>query len=94
VSPVALGLWAAGLVLIGLAIWRARPIQARLAELDRLAENARRYDSWRGGRRTAADVEPPTGADVMRALFRRRLQLWLGVGAAGAFMLVAGLVIG
>jgi hypothetical protein len=93
VSIVALGLWAAGLVLIGLAIWRARPAQARLGELDRLAENASRYDSWRGGRKTAVGADGPSGADLMRDMLRRQVRLWVAVGAAGVFMLVAGFVL-
>lgn len=92
-SLVALALWAAGLVLVGLAVWRARGPQARLSELDRLAENSRRYESWRGGRKTAAGGEGESGADVMRALLRRQVRTWIAVGAVGAVMLVAGFVV-
>jgi hypothetical protein len=92
-SLVTLGLWAAGLILIALAVWRARPIRARLSELDQLAENASRYDSWRGGRKTAVDADGPSGADIMRDMLRRQLRLWMAVGAAGVFMLVAGFVL-
>jgi hypothetical protein len=61
-------------------------------ELDRLAENARRYDSWRGGRSSASDTET-TGADVMRQMLRRQVVLWAIVGAAGVALIVAGFVI-
>ena len=86
-------LWLAGIVLVGIAIWRVRPPLARMNELDRLAENARRYDSWRGGSRlTAADGET-TGADVMRQLLRRQVLIWAGVGAVGVVLIVAGFAI-
>ncbi len=61
-------------------------------ELDRLAENARRYDSWRGGRSTG-DAGETTGADVMRQMLRRQVVTWSIVGAAGVAMIVAGFVI-
>ncbi|CAN5773867.1 hypothetical protein BH23CHL7_BH23CHL7_06020 [soil metagenome] len=89
-NVAAVALWTAGLVLIAFALAKARGPQARLSELDRLAENARRYDSWRGGRKTAAGGEGESGADVMRALLRRQVQIWIGVGVAGTVLLVAG----
>ena len=87
-------LWVAGLALVGLAVWRVRGPFARMGELDRLAENARRYDSWRGGLAgpTAAGNET-TGADVMRALLRRQVTLWTAVGLAGVVLIVAGFVV-
>ena len=75
-----------------LAIWRGRAPFGRMGELDRLAENARRYDSWRGGRRALRDTET-TGADVMRALLRRQVTLWSAVGAAGIVLIVAGFAV-
>ena len=86
-------LWVAGLALVALAVWRVRGPFARMSELDRLAENARRYDSWRGGRGGGAAGEETTGADVMRALLRRQVTLWTAVGLAGAVLLVAGFVV-
>jgi hypothetical protein len=88
-----LALWVAGLALVGLAIWRVRGPFARMGELDHLAENARRYDSWRGGRRATAAGEETTGADVMRALLRRQVTLWTAVGLAGIVLIVAGFAI-
>jgi len=61
-------------------------------ELDRLAENARRYESWRGGRSSGA-ADETTGADVMRQMLRRRVVTWTIVGAAGVALIVAGFVI-
>ena len=87
---VALG---AGIGLLALAAWRLRPLQARVSELDRLAENARRYDSWRGGRKTAAAGDETTGADVMRGLLRRQVRTWLAVGASGVALIVASFVL-
>jgi hypothetical protein len=92
-SLLALALWAVALVLIGIAIWRMRPIQARLSELEQLADNARRYESWRGGRKTAAGGGGESGADVMAALLRRQRQVWLAVGGAGIVLLLAGFLV-
>ncbi len=89
---VNLALWAAGIALLGLAIWRVRAPFARMGELDRLAENARRYDSWRGGR-SGADPAETTGADVMRSLLRRQVATWTAIGAVGVVLLIAGFVI-
>jgi len=85
-------LWVGGVALILLAVFRAQQPWRRLAELDHLAENARRYDSWRGGRGTAAAPET-TGADVMRQVLRRRLLIWGAVAAAGVVLLIAGFAI-
>jgi hypothetical protein len=86
-------LWAAGIVVLAVATWRIRAPLARMNELDRLAENAKRYDSWRGGSRlTAADGER-TGADEMRDMMRRQVYIWAAVAAAGALLLVAGFVV-
>ncbi|MDP8905488.1 MAG: hypothetical protein M3N29_09305 [Chloroflexota bacterium] len=84
-------LWAAGFGLLALAVWFGRRPYSRMAELDRLAENARRYDSWRGGQATATNG--PTGADVMRAMLRRRVLLWLVVGVVGVALIVAGFAV-
>lgn len=62
-----------------------------MTELDRLAENARRYESWRGGRTTPA--EETTGADVMRGFLRRQVTMWAGVAVLGAILFVAGFAI-
>lgn len=63
-----------------------------MSELDRLAENARRYESWRGGRTSAASGET-TGADVMRALFRRQVITWSVVGLIGIALIIAGFAV-
>ncbi len=84
-------LWVAGVAMLALAIWRIRAPYARVSELDRLAENARRYDSWRGGRGPAQGET--TGADVMRQMLRRQVLIWAAVGIVGIVLIVAGFVI-
>ena len=61
-------------------------------ELDRLAENARRYDSWRGGR-APSSADETTGADIMRQMLRRQVFMWTIVGAGGVALIVAGFVV-
>ena len=85
-----LALWLVGVALVVIAFWRIRRPHARLAELDRLADNARRYDSWRGNR--SLD-EGRSGADVMREVLRRELIVWTVVGVAGVVMVFAGFAI-
>ncbi|MEP7158825.1 MAG: hypothetical protein ABI797_05320 [Chloroflexota bacterium] len=86
-------LWAGGVGAIALAIWNVRVPLARKGELDRLADNAKRYESWRGGSRTAAGGNEVTGADVMRDMLRRQIYLWLGVGAVGVVLVIAGFAV-
>ena len=85
-----LALWIGGVALLGLAVWRVRVPFARMGELDRLAENARRYDSWRGGRSSGGAQEETTGADVMRAILRRQVLTWVMVGSVGIVLIVVG----
>jgi hypothetical protein len=58
--------------------------------MDYLAENARRYDSWRGGSRTAADADKVSSTDVMRDILRRQVYWWLGIGAIGVVLVIGG----
>ena len=84
-------LWLVGLVMLVIGLWRIRAPFARMAELDRLAENAKRYDSWRGNR--APDGDGTTGADVMRDLLRRQVIAWGVVAAVGVVLIVAGFAV-
>jgi hypothetical protein len=86
-------LWLGGIVLLAVAIWRVRPPLSRMNELDRLAENARRYDSWRGGSRLTAADGDTTGADVMRQMLRRQVLMWAAVGVVGVVLIVAGFAV-
>lgn len=89
--PVDIALWIGGFVLLAIAIWRVRAPFAQMSELDRLAENAKRYDSWRGGR-SGSNAET-TGADVMRSMLRRQVLTWAAVGAVGIVVIVAGFAV-
>ena len=86
-------LWVLGATAILLAAWRIQPPIARMSELDRLADNAKRYESWRGGSRTAAGGGEKSGADVMRDILRRQVYTWLGVGAVGVLLVIGGFFI-
>jgi hypothetical protein len=88
-------LWLVGIALVALAIWRVRRPFARMSELTQLADNAKRYESWRGGSRTAAGGgSERTGADVMRQILRRQVYTWAGLGVAGVVLIIAGFVVG
>ena len=86
-------LWAAGFVLLAVGIAKASRPFGRMQELDRLAENAKRYDSWRGGSRLTAAGGETTGADVMRAMLRRQVITWAAVAVLGVVLIVAGFAI-
>lgn len=91
---VSIVLWLAGIALVLIAAWRGRAPFARMSELDRIADNAKRYESWRGGsNRTAAGGGSETGADVMRDMLRRQVYLWAAVGIVGIILVIAGFVV-
>jgi len=83
-------LWLIGLAMVIIGLWRIRAPLARVAELDRLAENAKRYDSWRGNRSTS---DGTTGADVMRDMLRRQIITWGVVLGVGVVLIVAGFIV-
>lgn len=87
-------LWIGGLVLLGAGIAMIRGPLARYQQLQQTDENLRRYESWRGGsRRTAVDYGGTTGADVMKAQMRQRVQLWAGAIVVGIVLIVAGFIV-
>jgi hypothetical protein len=90
VSEISLGLWFVGAVLIGLAAFNIRLPLGRRREMDYLADNAKRYESWRGGSRTAADANQVSSTDVMRDILRRQIYWWLGIGAVGVLLVIGG----
>jgi hypothetical protein len=91
---VGIALWIVGIGLVLIAAWRVRAPFARMGELDRLADNAKRYDSWRGASsRTAAGYRDRTGADEMRDMVRRQVYLWTGLGVIGLLLVVGGLFV-
>ena len=82
-----------GIALVAIAAWRVCVPFGRMSELDRMADNAKRYESWRGGAsRTAAEAGERTGADEMRDVLRRQVVLWAGVGVIGLLLVVGGLL--
>jgi hypothetical protein len=88
-------LWGGGALLLLVGALRIRAPRARLQQLDQLDANARRYDAWRGGSRTAVGgpADGRTGADEMRDLLRNQVRLWALAIIAGIVMIVAGFVI-
>ena len=86
-------LWLVGIALVLIAVWRGRVPFGRMSELDRLADNAKRYESWRGGSNRTAAGDTQTGADVMRDMLRRQVYLWAGVGVIGVILVIAGFVV-
>lgn len=89
-SEISLGMWFVGALLIGLAAFNVRLPLARRREMDQLADNARRYESWRGGSRTAAGANEQSSTDIMRGLLRRQVYWWLGLGAIGVVLVIGG----
>jgi hypothetical protein len=88
-------LWIGGVALLILGAYAIRQPLARLNELKALEENARRYDAWRGGSRTAASrpAGERTGADEMQDLLRTRVRIWAAAIVAGVVMVVLGFLI-
>ena len=88
---LSLVLWVVGIALVAIAVLRGRSPFARMGDLDQLADNAKRYESWRGGSsRTAAGAGERTGADEMKDVLRRQVLLWAAVGAVGVVLVVGG----
>lgn len=87
-----LALWIGGVVLLVVGVLAVRRPLARYRELQATEANLRRYDSWRGGNRTAVDTGV-TGADVMRAQLRATAIRWGIVIAAGVVLILAGFVV-
>ena len=90
---ISLGLWFAGVVLIGLALFNIRLPLARRREMDYLSDNAKRYESWRGGSRTAAGADQTSSTDVMRDILRGQIYRWLAVGAVGVLLVIGGFLV-
>jgi hypothetical protein len=86
-------LWVAGLVLLAAGIAMIRGPLARYRQLQETDANLRRYETWRGGSRRTAFDSGITGADVMKAQMRQRVQLWGGVIVAGVALIVLGFII-
>ena len=90
-TPLNVALMAIGLGLLALGIWRLRRPLAKISEIDQIAENSRRYESWRGNRAPAE--ERSSGADVMRQMLRRQLLVWGAVCLGGLVLLITGFAV-
>ena len=78
----------AALLLVGLG--RARGPWSRYQALREQDANIARYEAWRGGLRDSGT----TGASVAMAVLRRQARDGAIIAAAGAALVIAGLVIG
>ncbi|MEZ0240869.1 MAG: hypothetical protein ACAH65_08745 [Chloroflexota bacterium] len=78
----------AALVVVGLG--RARGPWSRYQALREQDANIARYEAWRGGLRDSGT----TGASVAMAVLRRQARNGAIIAAAGAALVIAGLVIG
>jgi hypothetical protein len=85
-----IALWVVGAAILAIGLWRYRQPRARLTELDRLAENAKRYDNWRGNR---LPEDETTGADVMREMLRKQVITWSVVVVLGIALILIGFAI-
>jgi hypothetical protein len=86
-------LWAGGVALLAAGIVAIRTPLARYRDLREREANLKRYDSWRGGWRSASAAGERTGADVMIEQMRRKVILWSAVIATGIVLIVAGFLI-
>ena len=82
-----------GIVAIAIGVLRVRGPLATIRHLDATAANLARYETWRG-KQTGVEADGPTGADIMRARMRQRVQLWGGLIGIGAVLILLGLVLG
>ena len=85
-----LALWVGGVLLIALGTLQAREPWRRYQALQASRENADRYAGWRGGRHSRPEAYGTSGADVMRDMLRRRLQVWGLVVGAGVLLVFFG----
>lgn len=87
-----IALWVAGAALLIVGVAQGRAPYARYRALQETDANARRYDDWRGSRRSPESTGI-TGADVMRAMLRTQLLRWSAVAIIGVVLIVAGFAI-
>lgn len=84
---VNLVLLVAGLLLVAYGGVRLREPYRRYMALRVQEQNLSRYDSWRGGSRTAVPESRPSSAELMQAELRRQAQRW-GLLCIGGFVLL------
>jgi hypothetical protein len=90
-SLLGFALIAAGVALFAVGYLRARVPWRRYQALQAQDDNAERYRAWRGGPTPTAGEK--TGASVAMQLLRRQVRTWAAVAAAGAGLVVVGLVL-
>jgi hypothetical protein len=79
-----------GAVLLLVGLGRARGPWSRYQALREQDANIARYEAWRGGLRDSGT----TGASVAMAVLRRQARDGAIIAAAGAALVIAGLVVG
>ena len=92
-STLGLFVVAAGIVVIGVALWRARGPYLRSQELRAHRANLERYETWRGGR-PALPERGPDSAELMIFELRRQVRLWLAIGGVGLLLVFLGFWLG
>ncbi len=80
----AIALLAAGLVLVGVGLLRARGPWQRYQALKAQDANIARYEAWRGGVRS----DSKTGASVAMEILRRQAQVGGLIAVAGGVLVV------
>jgi hypothetical protein len=89
VSVLSIGLWLAGVVLIGVGYVRARAPWSRYRTLKAQDANVARYESWRGGVRD----DSRTGASVAMEVLRRQAQYAGLIAVVGLVLVFLGFFI-
>lgn len=79
-----------GAVLLLVGLGRARGPWSRYQALREQDANIARYEAWRGGLRDSGT----TGASVAMAVLRRQARDGAIIAAAGAALVIAGIVVG
>lgn len=83
-----------GIGLMALGYQRARAPWARYQALREEDRNIERYEAWRGGTRTAAGSDGPSGSSLAMAILRRRAQVGAGIVGLGFVLVLAGFLLG
>lgn len=91
-SLLGLAIVGLGVILAVLGAWRGWVPYARVRALDANAANLRRYEAWRGSRRTAA-TPAPTSEELLRGELMRQARWWAAVAALGVILIVVGVLI-
>jgi hypothetical protein len=91
VSPLAIGLWVIGLIVIAVGYRRGKGPWTRYQALRAQDANVARYEAWRGG--TRGDGDERTGASVAMELLRRQARDGAVIALVGLVLVFAGFLI-